>query len=380
MKKFIPFNKPFITEFDSNFISNFSKNITSLSGDGIFTKKVHTWLENYCKCKKALLTHSCTAALEMGSILIDIKEGDEVIMPSYTFVSTANAVVLRGGIPRFVDIRFDNLNINENLIERAINKKTRAIMPVHYAGVSCEMDKINKIAKENNLFVLEDAAQGIMSTYKGKPLGSLGHFAAFSFHETKNIISGEGGAFIINDKNFVERAEIIREKGTNRSLFIRGEVDKYTWCDLGSSYLPSDIISAFLLKQLELSQEITNKRKIIWENYHSLFEKFDNPFFLKRPSIPSDCKHNGHIYYVLVKKEKRNQIIKKMLERNIQVTSHYVPLHSSEAGIKYSKTSGDLENTTNCAASIIRLPIWIGLEYEQQEYIVESLEKVLKSL
>lgn len=378
MKNFIPFNKPYLAEFDSKFINNFSQNISSIAGDGSCTKDVHTWLEKYCGCKKALMTHSCTAALEMASILMDIKAGDEVIMPSYTFVSTANAIVLRGGIPRFVDIRLDTLNIDENLIERAINKKTRAIVPVHYAGVSCEMDKINKIANENNLFVLEDAAQGVMSNYKGKPLGSLGHFAAFSFHETKNIISGEGGALIINDQSFVERAEIIREKGTNRSLFIRGEVDKYSWCDIGSSYLPSDIIAAFLLNQLKISKDITSKRLAIWRNYHNLMEPLEKLGLLERPTIPKGCNHNGHIYYVLVEKEKRNDIIKKMRESNIQVTSHYVPLHSSEAGLKYSKTSGLLKNTIKCANSIIRLPIWIGIEFHQQEQIVKCLENLLR--
>mgnify|MGYP001204167608 FL=1 len=379
MIDFISFNKPFITPLDEEFLNNLRKNFFSLSGDGFYTKKVHKWLEEYSKSKKALLTHSCTAALEMSAILLNIKKGDEVIMPSYTFVSTANSVVLRGGVPRFVDIREDTLNIDEEVIEEAINKSTKAIIPVHYAGVGCEMDKIIEIARRNNLHVVEDSAQGVMAYYKGKPLGSIGDLGAFSFHDTKNIISGEGGALIINNSEFKDRAEIIREKGTNRSLFLKGEVDKYTWCDMGSSYLPSDLIAGFLLNQLKISKEITKKRLEIWQNYHFLLENLEKDGLIKRPLVPKECNHNGHIYYFLVNFEKRELIMKKLLEKNIQTATHYVPLHSSKAGLRYCKVSGSLLRTNNIANSIIRLPIWIGLSIQQQEYIVESIEKVFKS-
>lgn len=379
IREYIPFNKPYITELDCQFFKDIKKNFYRLSGDGVYTKKVNKWLESYCKSGKALLTHSCTAALEMSAILMNIKKGDEVIMPSYTFVSTANAIVLRGGVPRFVDIRKDTLNIDEKLIEESINKKTRAIIPVHYAGVGCEMDKIIDIAKRHNLYIVEDSAQGIMASYKGKPLGSIGDFGTFSFHETKNIISGEGGALIVNNSKFKDRAEVIREKGTNRSLFIKGEVDKYTWCDIGSSYLPSELISGFLFNQLKISNEITKKRLTIWNNYHSLLENLEMKGLIKRPEIPVECTHNGHIYYILVDSKKRESIIKKLLEKKIQTSTHYVPLHSSKAGYKYCKTSGSLIKTNSIAASIIRLPVWIGLNIDQQKYIIESIEQILKN-
>ena len=379
MNKLIRFNKPFFTPLDNSFFENVNQMQASLCGDGKYTSKVHNWLEKNCQCKKALLTHSCTAALEMCAILLNIKKGDEVLMPSYTFVSTANAVVLRGGIPRFVDIRMDTLNIDEGLIEKAINKKTKAIFPVHYAGISCEMDKINALAKRNNLFVVEDAAQAILSTYRDKPLGSLGDLGAFSFHETKNIICGEGGALIINNEKFINRAEIIREKGTNRSLFLRGSVDKYSWCDIGSSYLPSDLISAFLLKQLNIGKTITNERLLIWERYHFMLKPLEDQGLIRRPFVPDECKHNGHMYYILVDQDIRIKLIEKLYKRNIQVTTHYEPLHSSNAGFKYCKTSGSLAKTNIAAKSIIRLPLWNGLSNHNQEYIVESLEKVLKN-
>lgn len=378
MDDLITFNKPLITPLNSDFISNITNNISSLSGDGFYTKKVHSWLRNYSKTNKALLTHSCTAALEMASILMNIEEGDEVIMPSYTFVSTANAIVLRGGIPVFIDIRDDTLNIDESLIDQAINKKTKAIIPVHYAGVASEMKIIKKIAKSNNLFVLEDAAQGLMAFYEDTPLGSMGDFGAFSFHETKNIISGEGGALIVNNRYFEERAEIIREKGTNRSLFIRGQVDKYSWCDIGSSYLPSDLIAAFLFNQLEIATQITNQRLTLWNRYHHLLNDLELSGNLRRPIIPKECKHNGHIYYILVDEKIRDNVIKELLRKNIQATSHYVPLHSSLAGSKYGNVSGSMKKTNKCAKSIIRLPLWIGLTNEQQNYIVDKLSEILK--
>ena len=380
MKEIISFNKPLITPIDQQFYEDINKKSCSLSGDGKYSRSVHLWLENYTKCFKALLTHSCTAALEMSAILLNIKEGDEVIMPSYTFVSTANAVALRGGIPRFIDIREDTLNIDEKCIERAINKKTKAIFPVHYAGVACEMDFIQSLAKEYKLFVVEDAAQAIMSTYKKKPLGSIGDLGAFSFHETKNIISGEGGALIINNKEFNSRAEIIREKGTDRTNYKRGKVEKYSWCDIGSSYLPSELVAAFLLRQLNIGDQITKERLLIWNRYHLMLESLENHGFLKRPFVPKDCKHNGHIYYVLVDSNLRNLIVEKLFEENIQVATHYVPLHSSVAGLKYGRISGSLDKTNICAKSIIRLPIWNGLTEKDQEYIVEKMAKILRNL
>ena len=380
MKNLIRFNKPFITPLDSDFFSDLEANKSSLSGDGKYTKMVHLWLENYCKAKKALLTHSCTAALEMSAILLNIKEGDEVLMPSYTFVSTANAVVLRGGVPIFIDIREDTLNIDENSIERSINKKTKAILPVHYAGVSCEMDIIKSIAKSYNLFVVEDSAQGILSKYKGKPLGSLGDLGAFSFHETKNIISGEGGALIVNNEKFLDRSEIIREKGTNRTLFKKGQVDKYSWCDLGSSYLPSELVAGFLLNQLNLSKKITKERLTIWLKYNELLESLEEEGFIRRPTVPEDCTQNGHIYYILVNPIIRNKVIEKLRDHNIEATTHYVPLHSSIAGEKYGKYYFPLNRTTKLSESIIRLPLWIGLDIKIQEYIVEKLTQILKYL
>ena len=380
MKDLIRFNKPFITPLDSSFYSDLEENKSSLSGDGKYTKKVHLWLENYCKCKKALLTHSCTAALEMSAILLNIKEGDEVLMPSYTFVSTANAFVLRGGVPIFVDIREDTLNIDENSLERSINSKTKAIIPVHYAGVSCEMDTINSIAKSYKLYVVEDSAQGLMSRYKDKPLGSIGDLGAFSFHETKNIICGEGGSIIINNEDFLNRSDVIREKGTNRTLFKKGQVDKYSWCDIGSSYLPSELVSGFLLKQLNLSNKITQERLSIWRKYHLLLESLEKQGFIRRPIIPNECTHNGHIYYILVDPNIRNLVINKLRDHNIEATSHYVPLHSSIAGKKYGKTYEPLKKTINLSESLIRLPIWIGLDLKKQEYIVEKLTQILKYL
>ena len=380
MENLIRFNKPYITPLNSNFYSDLEKNISSLSGDGKYTKLVHLWLENYCKSKKALLTHSCTAALEMSAILLDIKEGDQVIMPSYTFVSTANAIVLRGGVPIFVDIREDTLNIDENAIESSINKKTKAILPVHYAGVSCEMDTINAIAKSYKLLVVEDSAQGILASYKGKALGSLGDLGAFSFHETKNIICGEGGALIINNEQFIDRSQVIREKGTNRTLFQKGQVDKYSWCDIGSSYLPSELVAGYLLNQLNVSKKITEERLTIWSKYHELLESLENEGFIRRPIIPEECSQNGHMYYVLVNPMTRDKVIRKLRDHNIEATSHYVPLHSSMAGKKYGKYYFPLKNTTKISESIIRLPIWIGLDLKKQEYIVEKLTQILKNL
>ena len=358
----IPFNKPYMTGRELWYIAQAHTN-GHLSGDGMFTKKCHEWLEAKTGAKKALLTHSCTAALEMAAILADIQPGDEVIMASYTFVSTANAFVLRGGVPVFVDIRSDTLNIDETLIEAAITSSTKAIVPVHYAGVACEMDTIMDIAQRHNLLVIEDAAQGIMSTYKGKPLGSIGHLGAYSFHETKNIISGEGGALLVNDERFVERAEMIREKGTNRGQFFRGQVDKYTWVDVGSSYLPGEVIAAFLWAQMEEAEQITRKRLAIWHQYHEAFESLEVAGMVRGPVIPEDCIQNAHMYYLLLDSlEKRTAFINNLKVKGINSVFHYVPLHSAPAGMKFGRANGDLSITSQLSERLVRLPLWVGLD------------------
>lgn len=358
----IPFNKPYMTGRELLYI-NQAHESGALSGDGNFTKRCNAWLEQRIRCDKALLTHSCTAALEMAAILADIQPGDEVIMPSYTFVSTANAFVLRGGIPVFVDIRSDTLNIDESKIEVAITPRTKVIVPVHYAGVSCEMDTIMDIARRHDLLVIEDAAQGIMSSYKGRPLGSIGHMAALSFHETKNIISGEGGALLLNDERFAQRAEIIREKGTNRSQFFRGQVDKYTWVDIGSSYLPGEIIAAFLWAQMEDAELITLRRLDIWNRYHDALEHLEQAGKIRRPIIPADCLHNAHMYYVLLDSiETRTSVIEELKQQGINTVFHYVPLHTAPAGIKYGRPHGEMKHTLHAAECLLRLPLWLGVE------------------
>jgi len=372
--KSIPFNFPHLTGGE---IINIEKahQLGRLAGDGYFTKECHQWMKKKFNLQGALLTHSCTAAIEMMAILANIESGDEVIMPSYTFVSTANAFVLRGAIPVFVDVRHDTLNIDEKLIESAINTKTKAIVPVHYAGVACEMDVINQIAKNYNLLVLEDAAQGVMSRYKGRNLGALGHLGAYSFHETKNIICGEGGALTINDDRFLERAEIIREKGTNRSKFFRGDVDKYSWVDMGSSYLPGEISAAFLLAQFDQAQQITDQRLILWGKYHEAFQELEDSGCIVRPTVPEGCEHNAHMYYLLVKDlGVRTALIEHLREQGIMAVFHYVPLHTSEAGKRFSKVSGKLSVTENIADRLIRLPLYCDLSQEQIEKIIASVK------
>ena len=360
-QKIIGFNSPYLTSQELVFIQEAANN-NQLAGDGIFTNKCSKWLENKISCHKALLTHSCTAALEMAAILADIKEGDEVIMPSFTFVSTANAFVIRGAIPVFVDVRPDTLNIDESLIEDAITPKTKAIVPVHYAGVPCEMDVIMKIAQKYNLLVIEDAAQGILSSYKGRQLGSIGDIGCLSFHETKNIISGEGGSILLNNKKFIQRAEIIREKGTNRSDFMRGEVSKYTWVDIGSSYLPGELTAAFLWAQLQEADSITKSRKEIWDFYHKSFYSLENKNKLVRPSIPSHCYHNAHIYYLLLSDEnQRDGFIKFMKSKGVNCVFHYIPLHSSKLGKRMGR-SNNISITDNIAGRLVRLPIWLGVD------------------
>lgn len=373
--KKIPFNKPYLTGKELSYISEAHLH-GQLAGDGQFTKRCQQWLENIGDTHKALLTHSCTAAIEMAAILCDIGPGDEVIMPSYTFVSTANAFVLRGATPVFVDIRLDTLNIDETKIEEAITSKTKAIVPVHYAGIACEMDTIMQIAKNHGLYVIEDAAQGFLSTYKGKQLGTIGDLGCFSFHETKNIISGEGGALMVNNINLVERSEIIREKGTNRSRFLRGQIDKYTWTDIGSSFLPGEITAAFLWAQLESSSEIITKRKIIWEYYYSLLNNKSELF--RTIESTNNCNHNAHMFFIINEtKLPRDSIINQLTQNGIGAVFHYVPLHSSPFGVRHSKINGKLEVTNKISANIIRLPLWIGLSPESQEYISSELEKCL---
>jgi len=348
-----------------------------LAGNGPFTSHCQAWLEMKVGCEEALLTHSCTAALDMAALLLDLKAGDEVIMPSYTFVSTANAFVLRGAVPVFVDIRQDTLNIDETLIEAAITERTRAICVVHYAGVACEMDSIMAIAARYNLFVIEDAAQGLMSDYHGQPLGSIGHLAAFSFHETKNIISGEGGALLINDARFAERAEILWEKGTNRSSFFRGEVDKYTWVDIGSSFLPGELIAAFLWAQLEQADEITRRRLGIWDVYHKAFAPAEAAGHVRLPRIPEGCGHNAHMYYLLFPRAaQRSAFIAALKDEGIHTVFHYVPLHLSPAGQRFGRISGSLDVTESLADRLVRLPFWVGLEAQQERVIETALQHI----
>jgi dTDP-4-amino-4,6-dideoxygalactose transaminase len=375
----IPFNKPFLTGHEVTNIQQAYVNC-QLAGDGPFTKKCTEWLESNVGCKRALLTHSCTAALEMAAILADIQEGDEVIMPSYTFVSTANAFVLRGGIPVFVDVRRDTLNIDETRIEAAITTKTKAIVAVHYAGVSCEMDTIMAIASRFNILVIEDAAQGVMSTYKGRPLGSIGHLGCYSFHETKNIISGEGGALLVNDEELVSRAEIIREKGTNRSGFFRGEVSKYTWMDIGSSYLPGEITAAFLLAQMMEARQITSRRLAIWDQYNSAFKTIAKSSLVSLPTVPNKIDHNAHMFYILLNdNESRDKFIHEMKLVNIACVFHYVPLHSSPQGLKSGRCFGALDVTADIASRLVRLPLWLGLE-DDHDYVIKSAIRIIGSL
>lgn len=376
-EKPIPFNWPHMTGKELYYIAESHFN-GRLAGDGPFTNRCHAWLEERSGCAKALLTHSCTAALEMAALLLDIRAGDEVIMPSYTFVSTANAFVLRGAVPVFVDVREDTFNLDECLIESAITPRTRVIVPVHYAGVACEMDTIMSIAKRHRLKVVEDAAQGVMASYKGYTLGSIGDMGAYSFHETKNLISGEGGGLLVNDPELALRAEIIREKGTDRSRFFRGEVAKYTWQEVGSSFLPGELIAAFLWAQLEEADEITQQRLANWQRYHRLLEPLDAMGILRRPILPEDCQHNGHMYYVVLSPEIDRQAILDEFKRNdIDSVFHYVPLHSSPAGQRYGRAHGDLLVTDSVAERLIRLPLWVGLTSAQQGKVVEVLNRAL---
>jgi len=372
----IPFNRPYMTGKELFYIAEAHFH-GMLAGDGPYTKRCHAWLEGAAPPGRALLTHSCTAALEMTALLLDIRPGDEVIMPSYTFVSTANAFVLRGAVPVFVDIRPDTLNIDEAQIEQAITARTRAIVPVHYAGVACEMDAILDIARRQQLAVVEDAAQGLMASYKGRPLGALGDLGTFSFHETKNIISGEGGALLVNNQRMLERAEVLREKGTDRSRFFRGQVDKYTWQDVGSSYLPGELIAAFLWAQMEEAEAITARRMALWNSYHRSLAGLEAERLLRRPVIPAHCQHNAHMYYVLLPSlQQRSALIEKLLAQDILCVFHYVPLHESPFGREHSRAVGSLRHTKELSERLVRLPLWVGLE----EYQDEVIERVVRTV
>jgi dTDP-4-amino-4,6-dideoxygalactose transaminase len=375
----IIFNMPYLTGKELEYIAEAHAN-RRLSGNGIFTRKCQKLLQEILSPRcTALLTQSCTAALEMAAMLLNIAPGDEVIMPSYTFVSTANAFVLRGGVPVFMDVREDTLNMDETLIEAAITKKTKAIAVVHYAGVSCEMDTILAVAEKYGLPVVEDAAQGIMASYKGAWLGNIGALGALSFHETKNVISGEGGSLIVNDPALVARAEIVWEKGTDRTRFARGEVDKYTWRDIGSSYLPSELTAAFLYAQLEVAKELTDRRLVLWSAYHALFRGFKAKYGLQLPSIPDGCTHNGHIYYVIFPSSELCAAFVRYCKANdIGAVTHYVPLHSSPAGRKYGRTNGALPVTDRQASRLVRLPLWQGMSMEDIAYIAEKTDDFLQ--
>lgn len=373
----IPFNWPHMTGKELYYIAEAHFN-GRLAGDGPFTKRCHAWIEERTACNKALLTHSCTAALEMAALLLDIQPGDEVIMPSYTFVSTANAFVLRGGVPVFVDIREDTLNLDERLVEAAITPRTRAIAPVHYAGVACEMDTLMDIAGRHGLKVVEDAAQGMMASYKGRALGSIGDLGAISFHETKNLISGEGGAILVNDPRLAQRAEILREKGTDRSRYFRGEVDKYTWQEVGSSFLPGELIAAFLCAQLENAQAITDSRLASWDRYHAALAPLEARGRLRRPVIPATCEHNAHMYYVLLAPDvDRDKVLDALKAQGISSVFHYVPLHSSPAGQRYGRVHGSMVQTDTLSARLTRLPMWMGITPQEQERVIDTLTQLV---
>lgn len=372
----IPFNRPPYTGNEDQYVLQAMRS-AKISGDGAFTKLCHDWFEKNLPCEKALLTPSCTAALEMAAILINIKPGDEVIMPSYTFVSTANAFVLRGAKIVFVDVHQDTMNIDETKIENAITNKTIAMVPVHYAGIACEMDYIMDIAERHNLYVIEDAAQSMMSTYKGKALGTIGHLGAFSFHETKNYTSGgEGGLLIINDRKFIERAEIIREKGTNRSQFFRGMTDKYSWVDIGSSYLPSDIQAAYLWGQLEKNIVINNNRLDAWHYYYEQLKPLEQQGKIHLPITPKFREHNAHMFYLKVQDIKvRTELLSFLKDNNIIAVFHYVPLHSSIAGKKLGDFKGEDRFTTIESEKLLRLPLWYGIKQHDQDQVIKTIKQ-----
>lgn len=375
----IPFNKAYHTGKELGYVQDAIKQ-NHISGDGFYTKKVSKFIENSFGVNKALLTTSCTHALEMAALLIDLKPGDEVILPSYTFVSTVNAIILRGAVPVFADVKLDTLNIDPQDIEAKITGRTKAIFPVHYAGIGCDMDHIMNVASKHDLFVVEDAAQGVNAKYNNRYLGSIGHIGCYSFHETKNYSCGEGGAILINslNKEMVERAEILREKGTNRSKFFRGEVDKYTWVDLGSSYLPSDMLAAFLLAQFEELDPINELRRIIYERYHDNLIAFEDSGKVKLPEIPAGRKSNYHMFYLIFPDElRRDFVMNKLKERGILAVFHYIPLHTSPMGVKLGYRHGQLPVTESISARLLRLPMYAGMTWEEQDYVLENLALIL---
>jgi dTDP-4-amino-4,6-dideoxygalactose transaminase len=374
----VQFNKPAITGRELGLLEEALQR-RELSGDGHFTKQCEAWLSKRLGVRRALLTHSCTAALEMAAILAGLEPGDEVIMPSFTFVSTANAVALRGAIPVFVDIRADTLNLDERLVEAAITLRTKAIFVVHYAGVCAEMDAFRAIAAAHRLLLVEDAAQALLSTYRGKDAGTLADMACFSFHASKNIISGEGGALVTGRSDLAERAEVIREKGTNRARFMLGLVDKYTWTDLGSSYIPSELVAAFLRAQLDEAETITADRRAIWQRYHAAFADLEaRDVGARRPIVPPHCEHNGHLYYLLLpNRARRDAMIAALRSRGIGAPFHYVPLHSSEGGLRFGRVCGNLELTDSLSERLIRLPMWSGMR-DETERVIDAVYDVIR--
>ena len=373
----IPFNRPHLTGNELRYIAQAHKNGV-LAGNGVFTQKCQAWFEQRMGVKKAFLTHSCTAALEMAAILADIRSGDEIIMPSYTFVSTANAFVLRGGVPVFVDIRPDTLNIDERLIEKAITRKTKAIVPVHYAGVGCEMDSILKVARKYKLLVIEDAAHGVKATYKGRELGSIGDLGALSFHETKNIISGEGGALLVNNPKFIKRAEILWQKGTDRSSFLRGEVDKYTWRDIGSSFLPGELMAAFLWAQLQKATAITQRRLSIWKRYNRSFLDLETMGLSRRPRIPKSCQANAHNYYLLLNSgKKRDWMLQRLRQEGVSAAFHYLPLDLSPFATKIRLRRGGCPQSKSISERILRLPFYTSMTSSDVRRVIQAVKHLL---
>jgi len=380
MKYKIPYNRPFIAGKELYYIAQAVMD-GKLSGDGPYTKKCQVWLETVLGCNRAFLTHSCTASIEMAAILCDIRPGDEIIMPSFTFVSTANAFVLRGGVPVFVDIRPDTLNLDEKKIKAAITDKTKAVVPVHYAGVGCCMNEIMEVADHHKLWVIEDAAQALLSTNKGKPLGTIGHLGCLSFHETKNIISGEGGALLINDPNLVERAEIIWEKGTNRKQFFRGEIDKYTWVGIGSSFLPSELVAAFLYAQLEEAEKIIYARKRLFNLYLNGLKNLAEKKILRLPHVQDGCDCNGHIFYIITKDLKtRTRLISHLKGKGIYAVFHYVPLHSSPAGKRYGRMNDPMKITIDLSDRLLRLPLYFEMTELEVDTVVSEILNFYKQL
>jgi dTDP-4-amino-4,6-dideoxygalactose transaminase len=371
--RFLPFNRPFTTGREFEHIEQAIENL-HLSGNGPFTQRCAEWLSERTGSPRALLTTSGTAALEMATLLLGVGPGDEVVMPSFTFVSTANAVVLRGGVPVFVDVRPDTLNLDVDAAAAAVTDRTRAIVPVHYGGVGCDMDAVGELARTHGLQVLEDAAQGVMAAYQGRPLGSMGTLGCLSFHETKNLTSGEGGALLINEHDLIDRAEVLHEKGTNRAAFFRGAVDKYTWVDVGSSFLPSEINAAFLWAQLEEADAITSRRMRIWERYHAAFAELEAQERVRRPIVPAGRRHNAHMYYLLLPdRARRDRLIERLSERGVMAVFHYVPLHSSPAGRRHGRAAGSLAQTDAASERLVRLPLWAGMEEEDVERVVAGV-------